>query len=248
MHNSKKKIHFLHYPNLHSTNQKLYQLAEMHAADWTVVSCDNQTSGKGYSGNQWQSNAYENVTFSLLLRDTFHIETDLPYLNMWISMALVDFLTNWQIACQVKWPNDIILNNKKLAGILIENKIQGSYTKFTVVGIGLNVLQTDFGSLKTATSLQKEFPEKDFEPETFIRMLVSYFLKNYDVMMHEAYSEILKKYNTLLFKKNQIAVYMLEGKQYNGILKKVDKNGNAVIELEDLGVKTFHHKEIHLLY
>lgn len=248
MNNFKESIEFHHYSLLNSTNQKLYQLAEKGVKEWTVVYCDEQDSGKGYSGNVWQTKPYTNATFSFLLKDAFILDKDLPFLNMWVASTIVDFLSKWQISAKVKWPNDIIVNNKKLAGILIENKIQGTKTKFTIIGIGLNILQTEFYKLPKATSLKKEYPKLDIKVEDFIKDLMYYFHLKYDLIQNQKYSQIIEEYNNLLFKKEEVIAYNFNEKVYNGIMKRVNEEGNAEIELEELGLKIFRHKEITMLY
>ena len=238
-------IKYIYFYKLPSTNQKLYQLAEGGETPWTVVYCDSQTAGKGYSGNIWQSNDNQNLTFSFLLRK-LPLEC-LSYLSMWVARVMYECLTDWQFPAQIKWPNDLILNNKKTGGILIENRIKNNKVDFSVIGIGLNVLQTDFGNIK-ATSLILNNPDFEVNLTDLLEEIMNKFQESFYLIEEGKYSEIQKLYNEVLFMKDKVASYEWNGKIHNGILKGVNEKGNAVIEIENMGELEFAHKEIFLKY
>ncbi|MDG4950654.1 biotin--[acetyl-CoA-carboxylase] ligase [Weeksellaceae bacterium KMM 9724] len=243
-----KKLNFLHFESLGSTNQKLYQLTENNVPSWTVVSADKQSSGKGYANNVWLSEDYKNATFSFLLRYPFQVQEELAIFNMWISTEITRFLSNWQIEAQVKWPNDIILNNKKIAGILIETKLTGDKTKFCVIGLGININQVDFGELEHVSSLELENKVLDFDVQEFIKDLMLHFYDNFYKMETKQFDLIYDTYNNQLFKKGKVSVFEINNQKMNGIIQYVNREGNLVVDLEDRGEKTFRHKEIKLLY
>lgn len=243
-----KKLNFLHFESLGSTNQKLYQLIEKDVPSWTVVSADKQTSGKGYASNVWLSEDYKNATFSFLLRYPFQVQEELAIFNMWISTEITRFLSNWRIEAQVKWPNDIILNNKKIAGILIETKLTGDKTKFCVIGLGININQVDFGELEHVSSLKLENKAINFDVQEFIKNLMLHFYDNFYKMETKQLDLIYDTYNNQLFKKGKVSVFEIDNQKMNGIIQYVNREGNLVVDLEDRGEKTFRHKEIKLLY
>lgn len=243
-----KKLNFLHFESLGSTNQKLYQLIEKDVPSWTVVSADKQSSGKGYANNVWLSEDYKNATFSFLLRYPFQVQEELAIFNMWISTEITRFLSNWQIEAQVKWPNDIILNNKKIAGILIETKLTGDKTKFCVIGLGININQVDFGELEHVSSLKLENKAINFDVQEFIKNLMLHFYDNFYKMETKHFDLIYDTYNNQLFKKGKVSVFEIDNQKMNGIIQYVNREGNLVVDLEDRGEKTFRHKEIKLLY
>ncbi|MDG4946540.1 biotin--[acetyl-CoA-carboxylase] ligase [Weeksellaceae bacterium KMM 9713] len=243
-----KKLNFLHFESLGSTNQKLYQLTENNVPSWTVVSADKQSSGKGYANNVWLSEDYKNATFSFLLRYPFQVQEELAIFNMWISTEITRFLSNWQIVAQVKWPNDIILNNKKIAGILIETKLTGDKTKFCVIGLGININQVDFGELEHVSSLKLENKVLNFDIQEFIKSLMLHFYDNFYKMETKQFDLIYDTYNNQLFKKGKVSVFEINSQKMNGIIQYVNREGNLVVDLEDRGEKSFRHKEIKLLY
>ena len=145
---------------------------------------------------------------------------------------------------QIKWPNDIVLNNKKIAGILIEKKmIQKKY--WFIVGIGLNADQKDFGGIRNAGSILSQ-TNMEFNLYEIVNSLHTY-LQNY---LNKDISEelVLKKLNNQLYRRNVISVFEIKGMRQNGIIKEVDADGYLEIELENDGLQKFFHKEITLLY
>ncbi|MDO5654887.1 MAG: biotin--[acetyl-CoA-carboxylase] ligase [Flavobacteriaceae bacterium] len=240
-------IKYFHYQELDSTNQKIYQLAIENADDWSVVWCDRQIHGRGYGLNHWISEPYQNATFSFLLRKPFEAEKDLPILNMWISLKIVEFLTKWQIQAHVKWPNDIWVGRKKISGILIQNKLTGSRVKFTIIGIGINLNQIEFNGI-SATSIQLENPAVHIVPQEFIKNIMEFFYDEFITFTPMNYDKISQAYNANLLRINQISVFEKEGKKFMGIIRKVTQNGEIIIETENGSLNAFKHKEISLIH
>ena len=145
-------------PSCHSTNDSARELLLQHdTSEGTVVITDNQTAGKGQRGNSWFSAEGANLTMSLIMKPNFLTVSKQFYLNMISSLAVKRVLNDRlpDAHSQVKWPNDVLLNNRKVCGILIENGIKRQFLEYSVVGIGLNVNQKAFG-LATATSMSNE--------------------------------------------------------------------------------------------
>jgi BirA family biotin operon repressor/biotin-[acetyl-CoA-carboxylase] ligase len=153
------KIHWLE--SVDSTNEELsrWLARDPGIREGTVLIAREQHSGRGTGGNSWLSEAGENLTCSFLLRPAFLAAPQQFYLNMAVSLAIHAAvrvcLPDHQV--RIKWPNDIYVNNWKIAGILIRNSVSGNSIDHMVVGVGLNVNQTVFpagiphpGSLKLA--------------------------------------------------------------------------------------------------
>lgn len=126
----------------------------------TVIYTDNQYAGRGQIGSKWESAVGENIILSVILYPKFLPIQRQFKLNQVVALAVYDLLKTFvfpvdQLA--VKWPNDIYINDKKIGGILIENKLKGSVLDSTVVGLGLNINQSNFSpSLPNPTSLLLE--------------------------------------------------------------------------------------------
>lgn len=136
----------IHYSSVTpSTNSVAMQLLSQQAEEGTVVITDHQIQGRGQKGTSWVTSEAENLTFSVTLRPRF-LEQRLFALTQAVAIALKEAVTPIcpDALVQIKWPNDILINRKKVAGVLIESQWEGSKIKGSVVGIGLNVNQVDF--------------------------------------------------------------------------------------------------------
>jgi len=146
----------IYYPRVTSTNEIAKQEAQQGAAEGTVVIADEQVAGKGRLNRVWLS-PKGSVALSIILRPSV---VYLPSLIMLASLAVahsIEAVTG--LKPQLKWPNDVLVNGKKVAGILIENSVQGDIVNYAVIGIGVNVnlRLSDFPEiLPTATSLSDE--------------------------------------------------------------------------------------------
>jgi len=130
-----------------STNSYLLQLSDTEKlAEGTVVITDNQTRGRGQGTNSWESEPCKNLTFSVILYPV-SVEASAQFvLSKAISLAVYDFLSQFVPEVSVKWPNDVYVGDQKIAGILIENFIEGAYLTKSIAGIGVNINQESFVS------------------------------------------------------------------------------------------------------
>ena len=138
-----------------STNDFLKDLIrQQDVENFTVISAENQTKGKGQMGAVWNSEQGKNLIMSVLIKDFLSDPKDVFNLNIVISLAVIRSLEQLNIPkLSIKWPNDIMADNKKIGGILIENSFKSDQTIASIVGIGLNVNQTHFENLPQASSL-----------------------------------------------------------------------------------------------
>lgn len=233
-----------------STNTYLKTLcAEMPVEDYTAVIAEHQTQGRGQMGSVWSSEASKNLTFSVFknLLD-FPVEYSF-YISMVASLAVVKALELCVIPkLNIKWPNDILAENKKVCGILIENTIKQGKLANTIVGIGLNVNQTTFEDLPKASSLQL-ITGKTFDKDVLVDKITEQ-LKHYFQMLERSEFDVLKEdYESYLFRKNKPSTFKdAEGSLFLGIIKSVSSTGMLQVLLEDDVVKEFDLKTITLLY
>lgn len=144
-----------------STNEFIKEQYES-LDNYTVVTAKYQTSGRGRMTRIWESNDSDNILMSLLIKE-FKERTDLNLLSLVSSMSVHKFLSKYINNLYVKWPNDILVDNKKICGILLEGKMNDN-SKMIVIGIGININQTTFNEdiNHLTTSLKKEL-NKDFD-------------------------------------------------------------------------------------
>jgi BirA family biotin operon repressor/biotin-[acetyl-CoA-carboxylase] ligase len=132
------------YDTLPSSNSEAIRLASSGAPEGTVVVCREQTAGRGQRDNRWVSAPGENLTMSLILRPGGMATDKLFLLSEAFSLAVVRSLNSFGIDASIKWPNDIYVETRKIAGILIEHSFFGNALDFSVTGLGLNINQTSF--------------------------------------------------------------------------------------------------------
>lgn len=233
-----------------STNSYLRKLSAKETVDdYTTVIAKKQTQGRGQMGTVWSSKAAKNLTFSVF-KDVskFHLEHPF-YISIVTSLALLKTLQFFSISrLSVKWPNDILSEDKKICGILIENVIKQNNINASVIGIGLNVNQTKFENLPKASSL-KMISGKVFDLDEMVHVILKN-LKYYFLLLKKGQYDVLKKdYETYLFRKNKPSTFKNEeGMVFSGFIKGVSESGNLQVLLEDDIIKEFDLKTITLLY
>ena len=203
-----------------------------------------QTQGRGQRGNTWVVQPGQNLTFSLILQPTFLQATEQFWLNMAVSLAVYDALAPLIPAgLQVKWPNDIYVNDRKLGGILIENSLQGYHLAHSVVGIGLNINQIQF-SHPTATSLLLETPLEDgYHLPALLTTLCEHLEKRY-LQLRTGHRDTLRaSYLQHLYRFQQEHTYEADGHHFRGTIVTIDPTGRLGI-LADSVVRYFAFKEV----
>lgn len=204
----------------------------------------NQTKGRGQYGNSWQSDKNQNIAMSFAVPSSEILLADSLF-NYYTAVLIRDFVANMtQEAIKIKWPNDLILNAKKIAGILLERKKINAIPYF-ILGVGINILQQNFGENHHASSLYSQ-TGIEFDKQNFAENLFEYLEKN--LFANPQNEEILKLFNRHLFRKDQISCFKRNDNRQNGIIKRADEDGFLWIEMENDGLQKFYHKEITILY
>lgn len=234
-------------PTCHSTNDTAREhVRNTDIIEGAVFITDDQTKGKGQRGNSWEAAPGQNLTFSVVLKPSFLKADKQFYLNIVASLAVNDtiesFMPNAEVL--VKWPNDVYLNSKKVAGILVENSFQGSRLSNTIVGIGLNVNQQTF-KVNTATSLHNE-GAGELDLQTVLNALLMNLEKYYLSLKREQYDSLKQAYYSRLLGFGQSRRYLAEY-EFEGIITKVEDSGYLVIESKQ-GEHRFDFKEVQFLF
>lgn len=233
-----------------STNTYLRELAAKRMLDdYTVVVTNYQTRGRGQRGASWSSQKGKNLMFSVFKRNCCVSVDDQFYISMVTSLAIIKTLQSFQVPkLAVKWPNDILSEQKKICGILIENVIKFNEIEGTIIGIGLNVNQTQFKNLPQASSILN-LTGIIYNPEEFLTKIVTH-LKFYFEKLEQGKQDFIKRaYEALLFRKNKPSTFQQKnGEILLGFINGVSTNGNLQVLTEDDIIKEFELKEIKLLY
>ena len=214
----------------------------------TIVLADFQTSGRGQGSNGWESEKSSNILMSLIIMPHFLTPTQQFYLNMAVSLAVSNAVREVaDIKAIIKWPNDILVNQKKIAGILIRNTIDSKRINSSVIGIGLNVNQTKFQDhVLTPTSLLLETGVKKELTEVFDFLILK--LRNYYDMLSENKFEKLKSLylSELLFYKQEILLRHFDHGEIKGVLSDLTEFGELLVLTEN-GLMTFNHDQVRII-
>jgi BirA family biotin operon repressor/biotin-[acetyl-CoA-carboxylase] ligase len=168
---------------------------------------------------------------------------------MAVSLAILEAIKRFNIPdISIKWPNDILSANRKIGGILIENVLEGSVVKYSIIGIGLNVNETDFPNLPQASSMKLE-TGKTFQLDEVLDSILKNVFKNLKNLSSSDFLEIKQLYEINLFRKEKVSVFETpEGSKLNGIIKGVSDSGELLVETENNPLQKFQLKEVKLIY
>lgn len=237
---------FIQFPTLASTNVTAQELlATTNPSDGTVITAVRQSAGKGQSGSSWESEDGKNVTMSVILYPHFLPIQEQFWLNRAISLGLRDAVAQLSTQkVQLKWPNDIYIKDKKVAGILIQNTLSHAKIQSCIVGIGLNVNQTVFKSnAPNPTSLQL-VTQQSFDLSFVLQQICKQLEVRYLQLKARQYSALQEDYLQHLFRYQQTATFRgSDGMTFNGKIIDVTAIGLLKI-LTEQGIKTFGMKEV----
>ena len=233
---------FLHFDEIKSTNLFLYdKISENCDISDTVVVAAHQTAGRGMDKNRWESEAGKNLLFSIALNVNFLEAENQFKISQAVSVAIVETLQNIIESDKffIKWPNDIYFGDKKLAGMLIQNTIEGRMMGISIIGIGLNVNQIEFSKdIPNPVSL-KMISGKDFDLENLLNLLVSNIKDSVESLRFESnQKEINQKYISKSYRfgiwseylyQNQVKTLKINGFDKYGRLLLQDKEGAGIV-------------------
>jgi BirA family biotin operon repressor/biotin-[acetyl-CoA-carboxylase] ligase len=232
-----------------STNDYLKQLAkEKWLENYTIVIANKQTKGKGQMGSKWVSEPGKNLTMSVLVKDLSLEQLSVFDFNVAVAIAAINTLTQCFIpSLKIKWPNDIMADNKKVGGILIENSFKPDRTFTAVVGFGLNLNQTNFETLPQATSLTNIMSKKyDIEEMAYLFLKM---LKYQLLLFPEETESVWNCYDSLLFKKDKVVAFEdKEGNRFMAIVKKITRDGKLALLQNDDKIHNYEVKELKMLF
>jgi BirA family biotin operon repressor/biotin-[acetyl-CoA-carboxylase] ligase len=232
-----------------STNEFLKGLSNKQELDnFTVVMTEKQTKGKGQMGSVWDSEEGKNLILSVFIKDPLLNVNQIYNLNIAIALAVVSALEAFNIPeLSIKWPNDIMSYNFKIGGILIENSLKSDGTVSSVVGLGLNINQTNFENLPKASSLAV-ICKAQFDKEQVLFDIIEKIKQNVDLVQREP-QYLWLQYTERLFKKGVPMPFKNKlDKNFMGIIQGVSPMGKLQVLLEDDSVSQFGIKEIQMLY
>lgn len=222
---------FIELAEIDSTNTyAMKQIQAKVAEHGTAYFAHNQTNGKGTRGKSWHSETGNNIILSVVLNINWLSVRNQFLLSAWAALAVFDFLSKYvQNGIKIKWTNDIYIDNSKIAGILIENKVKGNKLQWAVVGIGININQINFDStLSKATSLAL-VTNKKYDALLLSKELCFCLEKRFQSLINKDANGLINDYNKNLFKLNEVVKLKKDNLLFNCTIKKVTKTGFLVV-------------------
>ncbi|MGD0340638.1 MAG: biotin--[acetyl-CoA-carboxylase] ligase [Bacteroidales bacterium] len=235
----------VYFEELTSTNSHAsLMLKEGLTAEGCVLLTDFQTSGKGRAGNRWESERGKNLLISIILYPKFIRPEDQFFISMAISLGICDFADNYIGGSKIKWPNDIYINDDKIAGILIENSILGGTLENTIAGIGLNINQVEFPSSVPNPVSLSIITGKEYDRGVCLEQLLACLDFRYEQLSSGKLKELENEYLSRLYWLNKWHYYRSEERLFRGMIRGISANGRLIIEEENGKAAEFYFKEV----
>ncbi len=226
-----KKIH--HYDLVESTMDVAMKLALEGACEGTVICAEGQTKGKGRLGREWISPKYKGVYFSLILKPEISLN-QAPIITLLTAVGICRAVNRMAlVSASIKWPNDILVNNKKIGGILTELNAEQDRINFIIVGIGINVntskslLPPNAGSLKSET-------KEDFSRIELVKEILRDIEHFYLLFKKKGTQPIIEKWREFSFLTGERVEVVCQKRKLTGVVLDVDSDGSLLIR-EDSG-------------
>lgn len=228
-----------------STNLEASRLSDS-AQHGTVIVAERQTAGRGRSGRNWMSESGDNLYFSLLLKPEFAPE-QASMLTLVMAQAVAEAIDAvCGCACGIKWPNDIVLHGKKICGILTEMQPEAGRIRHVIVGVGINVNQTEFTgeALKYAGSLHGELGSK-VDKEELLAEVLERFKGLYEAFCQEtSLKNIRQAYESKLVNCGKEVMILDPKDTYRGVALGINNKGELLVQREDGTVEEIYAGEV----
>jgi BirA family biotin operon repressor/biotin-[acetyl-CoA-carboxylase] ligase len=232
---------------LSTNNYATRLLASEKVEEGTIILTFRQTKGRGHGKNVWESEDFKNLTFSLVLFPGFLPSNMQFLLSQVVSLGLFDFLSGKTSGVAVKWPNDLLIHGKKVAGILIENSISGENLQSSVVGIGININQIAFPDhLPHATSLAIE-TGKEYPLEETCQLIVSDIMKWYRLLKDRQTDIIEERYLKHLFRMGEKSQFRMKDQLFEAQIQGIDEYGQLLLKNSSGEIMVFPFKSVEMI-
>ncbi len=235
----------IHFNEIDSTNTHLKKLlkAGEYIPEGMVVKAGFQTAGRGMATNQWVSEREKNLTFSLVVCPSFISPENQFIITKIVALGIAEFLAGYTGDIAIKWPNDILVNDQKICGMLIENKLNEKGIEYSVIGIGLNMNQQTFPDEISRPVSLSAITGDQYDLDKCFNQLINILDKWYtDLKYSDDYSGTHQKYQDLLYRYNETVCFKTAQRRFRAVIRGVDKYGQLVLrningQLERFGFK-----------
>lgn len=239
----------LDFDTLPSTNTFAAELlSEQKTPEGTIIVAKHQSAGRGQLSKSWESEKGKNITISIILYPTFLSPSEHTLLNQTIALGVHDFIFSFvKKNISIKWPNDIMAGENKIAGLLLQNSLQGEQIQHSVAGIGININQTVFHSAERPTSAALETGQF-FNVEELIPRLCHFLEARYTRLRDRHYAQINADYHNLLYRRGEWKQYCatVDGQNFTAKLLGITTEGKLKLETAE-GVLHYNLHEIRFI-
>lgn len=235
----------IHFDQLQSTNSHSIDLiAKSNPIEGTVISTYNQVSGTGQIGRKWFSDIDKNITSSIIIYPHFLPIDKLFYINIVLSLAIrttIQSIVDKEV--KIKWPNDIYIENYKIAGLLIQQSIQGKVIKSSVLGFGINVNQIVFPDYLPNPISIFNITNQGCNLDQFQKMILKQFDLYYTKLRNGDYIELKKEYLIHLYGRGEMHKFTTNEEKFEAEILGVDAQGKLTLNKNNQ-IKSFGLNQI----
>ena len=216
--------------------------------DFAVVSAGLQTAGRGQRGNTWSSNAGENLLFSILVRPGETLEVSKQFLlSQAVALSIHDAMKCYGIDTQLKWPNDIYVGKRKLAGILLELDYAGAFVEQAIIGIGVNVNQENFPTMDRTPISMKMLRKRDFILDDALATILDLFEHYYTEMRFGNRDAIAAEYKRVLLGMNERHTFIDGVGRFDAVIQDIESDGHLILRRNDGSTGRYAFKEVEMV-
>ncbi|HAN18472.1 MAG: biotin--[acetyl-CoA-carboxylase] ligase [Bacteroidetes bacterium GWC2_33_15] len=231
-----------------STNDYASELLKTeNPEEGTILITENQTTGKGLGKNTWESETGKNLTFSIILYPDFLEASQQFLISKVVALGIQKYLSLKTRHVTIKWPNDIYFNDKKIAGILIENSIMGDRIKHSIIGIGININQTEFISNAPNPVSLKQITGDNYLLQDELVELKYHIAKFYSKLRNKQFKEIDREYLLNLYKYKVWHDFKSRDTLFRAKITGVNEFGHLQVLTPDDEIREFDLKEIEFI-
>lgn len=227
-----------------TNNYAATQLLTKRPPEGAVFIADSQVDGRGQDSNKWESEPNKNLTFSIIIYPDFLEITRQFEISKAISLGVADFLKEMADNVSIKWPNDIYVGKRKVAGILIENSIRTNKIYSCIIGIGLNINQRIFTSDAPNPVSLSQITGKDYNLNDFLSCLCRKIDIRYRQLRDREFRRIDDDYTEMLYQLSAWSLYSDGNVDFEGKILGVDQIGQLRIENRAGEINKFQFKEV----
>jgi BirA family biotin operon repressor/biotin-[acetyl-CoA-carboxylase] ligase len=225
-----RKIYY--FEDLSSTMDNALQLGLSNAPEGTLVLAEGQAKGRGRLGRNWFSPRYKGIYLSLILRPKIPPELN-PLITLMAAVSICEAIREFLgLSVQIKWPNDIFIQNKKVGGILTELNAEMDITRFVVIGIGLNVNNEKKALPALATSLKEQYAHQEVDRIGLLKEILRQIESNYLLLQHQGSGPIIEKWRQHNITLGRRVKIEFQDKHLEGEAVDIDRDGGLLVRTD----------------